>query len=186
MMKTIAGCVLLLVIVLPALAAANPAPDEEDQNIILVARSQSICVVLLNLVTGREHRLVRKSDAGDEVLLDEQTIADTDLTADGRYLVPDLCAPAGLATYRLYRKSDGEWHEYAGSGVATFVADFTAACADDAAVCDGAAAEAEPDKGADDPVCGCAVGRDESPAALALPVLLLLGLLAWMRAGHAA
>ncbi|NLH50649.1 MAG: hypothetical protein GX444_18895 [Myxococcales bacterium] len=186
MKKMIAGSVLFFLLILPALAAANPVPDEDDQNIVLVARSQSICVVLLNLVTGKEHRLVRESDAGDELLLDDQPIADADLTADGRYVVPDLCVPAGLVTYRLYRKSGGEWNEYAGSGVATFVSEFTAACADEAAVCDGAAAEAEPEEGADDPVCGCAVGAGDSTAAWVLPVLLLLGLLAWRWAGRVA
>lgn len=181
MKRSIPAILLLFMLFHPVFASANPVPDEDDQNIILIARGQSICVVLFNLVTDREHRLVRESEAGDEMLLDGEMIADAGLTADGRYVVADTCVPEGLVTYRLYRKSGDGWNEYADSGASTFASEGDGACADEAAICDGAAEEAEPYEETDDPVCGCNTGGEGSVTVVAAPGLLLLGVWTWLR-----
>jgi hypothetical protein len=186
MKQGLLALLLIFCLLFPVLAAANPAPDEQDQNISLIFKNRSICVVLLNLVTGVEHRLVRESDAGDEMLLDGQVITEDDLTASGRFVVPDICVPVGMVTYRLYRKSGDGWHEYAGSGVGTLLNETDAACTDEAAICDGAAEEAQPYEGTDNPVCGCSAGGDGAAAGVVLQGMLLIGVWAWLRKGRIA
>jgi hypothetical protein len=165
MKQGLLALLLIFCLLFPVLAAANPAPDEQDQNISLIFKNRSIC---------------------DEMLLDGQVITEDDLTASGRFVVPDICVPVGMVTYRLYRKSGDGWHEYAGSGVGTLLNETDAACTDEAAICDGAAEEAQPYEGTDNPVCGCSAGGDGAAAGVVLQGMLLIGVWAWLRKGRIA